>query len=228
MKNNSEYVASEHQINDVETNRHLYVGGSDLPNILRLNKYGNSLIQFAKEKLKIIPNTFNGNEYTRYGQYMEPLVRNYINATFNYNFIEDSIIDTNRMYRGNCDGIDRESKMLLEVKTFHGKLKVDYYTAQCQFYMELFDIEECLLVGYNRPENFYTGIDYLLDNEAKFFNLEFEEKNIVVYKLHRDRDMFKRIEIEIDKFKYLMDALREEEILNGRVANQQSRIGNNC
>jgi hypothetical protein len=211
-----EYVKSEHQINDVETDRNLYIGGSDLPSILRLNsKYGTSLIQFAKEKLKIIPTEFQGNEYTRYGQFMEPQVRNYINSMYDYKFKEDSIIDKTRMYRGNCDGIDKKKKILLEIKTFGSKLDIKLYEPQCQFYMELFDIEECLLVGYKRPAEFYTGIDYSLDNGAEFFDLDFKEESIVVYKIKRDRDMFAKIEIEINKFKYLLAALREEEILNG-------------
>lgn len=208
---------SEHQINDVETNRHLYIGGSDLPSILRLNKqYGKSVIQFAKEKLKIVSNDFNGNEYTRYGSIMEPFVRNYINKMFDYDFKEDSVIDNIRMYRGNCDGIDRENKVLLEVKTFGSKLDIKLYEPQCQFYMELFDVEECLLVGYKRPEDFYIGMEYSLEDELALFNTDFDEKNIVIYKLKRNREMFAKIEKEIEKFKYLLECLKEEEILNGK------------
>ena len=219
------YVKSEHQINNVETDRNLYIGGSDLPSILRLNKqYGTTLIQFAKEKLKIIPTNFQGNEYTRYGQFMEPHVRNYINSMYDYDFKEESIIDRTKMYRGNCDGIDKKKKTLLEVKTFGSKLDIKLYEPQCQFYMELFDIEECLLVGYKRPASFYTGIDYSLDNDAEFFDLNFNEESIVVYKLKRDRDMFTKIEIEINKFKYLLTALREEEILNGTRRKENSII----
>ena len=41
---------------DVTINRDKYIGGSDLPAILGLNKqFGKSIIQFAKEKLKIVP-----------------------------------------------------------------------------------------------------------------------------------------------------------------------------
>lgn len=212
-------MKSEHQINDVETNRHLYIGGSDLPSILRLNKqYGKSLIEFAKEKLKIIPNEFNGNEYTRYGQIMEPFVRNYINQMFDYTFKEDSIIDNTRMYRGNCDGLDTNRKTLLEVKTFGTKLDIKLYEPQCQFYMELFDIEECLLVGYKRPEDFYTGIMYdPKQNNDKDFNIEFDEENIIIFKLKRDKEKFAKMEKEIEKFKYLLECLKEEEIMNGRI-----------
>jgi hypothetical protein len=214
-------MKSEHQTNDIETNRHLYIGGSDLPSILRLNKqYGKSLMTFAKEKLKIIPTEFKGNEYTRYGQIMEPFVRNYINAMYDYAFKEDSIIDNIRMYRGNCDGLDKKRKTLLEVKTFGGKLDIKLYEPQCQFYMELFDIEECLLVGYKRPVEFYTGISFDIDSDDSNFNLIFDENNIVVYKISRNREMFEEIEKEIDKFKYLLECLKEEEILNGNNRNE--------
>lgn len=212
-----QYAKSEHQEINVETNRHLYIGGSDLPSILRLNaQYGTSLIQFAKEKLKIIPTSFQGNEYTRYGQFMEPFVRNYINEMFGYDFREDSIIDKTRMYRGNCDGLDKNKKTLLEVKTFGAKLDVKLYTPQCQFYMELFDVEECLLVGYKRPVEFFKGVSYDLEKDAEYFDLTFDESNIVIYKIKRDRDLFDIYEIEINKFKYLLAALREEVILNGK------------
>ena len=179
-------------------------------------KYGKTRIEFAKQKLNIVPNEFKGNEYTRYGQYIEPLVRNYINDTFGYHFVEDTIIDPLRKYRASCDGIDKEQKMLLEVKTFSGKLDIKYYEPQCQFYMDMFDIEECLLVGYDRPDDFYTGIDFSLDSEAKFFNLDFDETRLVIYKLKRNRPMFEKIEVEINKFKYLLDCLREEEIINNK------------
>ena len=211
------YVPSEHQLNDIEKNRDQYIGGSDLPNILRLKNYGTSTIDFAKKKLKLIPNDFNGNEYTFYGHLIEPFVRNYINSMYGYNFVEDSIVDEKRMYRGNCDGIDKNQKILLEVKTFGGKLDVDFYTPQCQFYMELFDIEECLLVGYKRPNDFYTGIIFDIDNDPSFFNLDFKEENVVVYKIHRDREVFEKIEIEICKFKYLLECLKEDAILQAQL-----------
>lgn len=207
---------SVHQINDVETDRHLYIGGSDLTSILKMNtKYGKSLLTFAKEKLGIIKSSFKGNEYTRYGQFLEPQVRDYVNSVFNYKFVEDSKIDKERGYRGNCDGIDKDKKVLLEVKTYGTRLDISYYEPQCQFYMEIFDIEECLLVGYKRPSDFYSGIDYAMDNDAHFFDLEFKEEDVVIYKLKRDREKFAEIETEINKFKYLLDCLREEEILNG-------------
>lgn len=188
-----------------------------MPSILRLNaQFGKSLIEFAKEKLKIIPRTFKGNEYTRYGQIMEPFIRDYVNQMFGYNFKEDSIIDETRMYRGNCDGLDLETRTLLEVKTFGTRLDIKMYEPQCQFYMELFDLDECLLVGYKRPKDFYSGIDYDLEPGDEYFDFTFDEDNVEVYRLLRDKEKFAKIEIEIEKFKYLLEALKEEVILNGK------------
>ena len=210
-------VETTPQTIDVETNRHLYIGGSDMPSILRLNaQFGKSLIEFAKEKLKIIPRTFKGNEYTRYGQIMEPFIRDYVNQMFGYNFKEDTVIDKTRMYRGNCDGLDLETRTLLEIKTFGTRLDIKMYEPQCQFYMELFDLDECLLVGYKRPKDFYSGIDYDLEPGDEYFDFSFDEDNVEVYRLLRDREKFAKIEIEIEKFKYLLEALKEEVILNGK------------
>lgn len=202
---------------NVVKDREKYIGASDLPTILGYNKhYGKTIIQFAKEKLKLVPSTFSGNQYTRYGQIMEPKVRDYINQMFDTNFVEDTIIDETRKLRGNCDGIDKQKGLLLEVKTFSTKLKVDYYTPQCQMYMELFNINECWLVGYDRPSNFYTGVDYSLEKDDIFFNSEFDASRIKIYKLLRNKTQWDKIEIEINKFKYLLDCLKEEAILNGQ------------
>lgn len=196
---------------NVTIDRHKYVGGSDLPTILGLNaKYGTSIFDFAKEKAGIIPNTFKGNQFTKYGQEMEPVIRGYINSKYGVNYLADTIIDEKRHYRGNTDGIDRCADIpILEVKTFGEELDVDYYTAQCQFYMETFNQPRCLLVGYKRPSDFYTGVDYDLENDDSYFNLEFDENNIVEYEIERNSVMWGRIEERINAFKTAVEKLRK-------------------
>lgn len=196
---------------NVTVDRHKYVGGSDLPTILGLNaKYGTSIYDFAREKAGIIPNSFNGNQYTKYGQKMEPVIRDYINATYGANYLEATKIDTIRNYRGNTDGIDRDAEYpILEIKTFGEELDVEYYTAQCQFYMETFNQDKCLLVGYKRPKDFYTGIDYDLESDDSYFNLEFDENNIVTHVIERDPVLWTKIEERIVAFKNAVDELRK-------------------
>ena len=195
---------------NVLIDRHKYIGGSDLPSILDLNKkYGKTVYEFAKIKAGIIDNPFKGNEYTRYGQIMEPVIRDYINAEYNLNFKEDTIINEELMLRGNCDGIDRQNNLLLEVKTFGKELDVEYYSHQIQFYMGLFDVPECYLVGYPRPDDFYWGIDYELENEITYFNIEFNPNNLVIEKIKRDKNKFKQISVKIEKFRNCIKLLKE-------------------
>lgn len=195
---------------NVTIDRQKYVGGSDLPSILGLNaKYGTSVFEFAKQKAGIIPNPFKGNQFTKYGQVMEPVIRDYINAKYQVNYLEDTTVDSERGYRGNTDGIDRNADIpILEVKTFGEELDVEYYTPQCQFYMETFNVDAVRLVGYKRPADFYTGMDYDLENDDSYFNYEFDDNRIVEHIIHRDKKLWEKIEERIIAFKNAVSELK--------------------
>ena len=196
---------------NVLIDREKYIGGSDLPTILGYNiKYGTKPFHLALEKAGIVEKSFKGNEFTVYGQKLEPVIRDYINSYYGVTYKEDTIIDEIRHYRGNTDGIDRNADVpILEVKTFGDELDVDYYNAQCQFYMEMFDQDYCLLVGYKRPKNFYTGLDYNLENTDQYFNLDFNEDNLVKYVLNRDKEKWRQIDETIKKFQEAVTYLKE-------------------
>ena len=200
---------------NVTIDRHKYIGGSDLPSILGLNaKYGKNVFDFAKEKAGIIPNTFTGNQFTKYGQVMEPLIRDFINAVHEANYVEDTIIDEEKHYRGNTDGIDREAAIpIIEIKTFGDTLDVDYYEPQCQFYMHTFNVDTVLLVGYKRPNNFYTGVDYNLENDDSFFNFEFDENRIVQHVIKRNEELWNKIENRIKAFQEAVTLLKQGRIM---------------
>jgi len=191
---------------NVTVNRKKYVGGSDLPNILGLNeiKYGDSIFDFAKKKMGLLPNDFKGNPYTKYGNLMEPIIREYLNATNGTNYVEDTIVDEELLQRGNTDGIDRNTDTvpMIEIKTFGEKkeLDVEYYTPQCQFYLERYDQPFIALVGYPRPEGFYTGIDYDLENGDEFFDLSFDPSKLVIEIIDRDETMWAQIQARIERF----------------------------
>ena len=195
---------------NVTIDRHKYVGGSDLPSILGLNaKYGTSIFEFAKQKAGIVPNPFHGNQFTKYGQVMEPVIRDYINAKYQCTYLEDTVVDSERGYRGNTDGIDRDAEIpILEVKTFGENLDVEYYAPQCQFYMETFNCDAVRLVGYKRPADFYTGIDYDLENDDSYFNYEFDENRIEEHIIERDPVLWAKIEERIKAFKNVVSELR--------------------
>lgn len=196
---------------NVLIDRQKYIGGSDLPTILGLNaKYGNSIFEFAKEKAGIIPNSFKGNQFTKYGQLMEPVIRDYINSKYGVNYLEDTAIDNRNHYRGNTDGIDRNAQIpIIEIKTFGEELDVNYYTPQCLFYMKTFDVLAVRLVGYKRPKDFYSGIDYDLEHDDSYFNLEFDENRIEEHVIYYDEDHWKSIEKNIKRFQKAVAKLKE-------------------
>ena len=196
---------------NVTIDRQKYVGGSDLPTILGLNaKYGKNIFEFAKEKAGIIPNNFTGNQFTKYGQLMEPVIRDYINSKYGVNYLEDTAIDNRNHYRGNTDGFDRNAQIpIIEIKTFGEKLDVDYYTPQCLFYMKTFDVLAVRLVGYQRPADFYSGIDYDLEHDDSYFNLEFDENRIEEHIIYFDEEHWKIIEKNIKRFQKTVDKLKE-------------------
>lgn len=228
---------------NVVVDRQKYVGGSDLPSILGLNaKYGTSVFEFAKQKAGIIPNLFKGNQFTKYGQVMEPIIRDYINSKYQCKYLEGTVVDSDRGYRGNTDGIDKEADIpIIEIKTFGDELDVEYYTPQCQFYMETFKVDSVRLVGYKRPADFYTGVDYDLENDDSYFNYEFDENRIVEYVIKRDKKLWEKIEERILSFKRAVTELKnnndmtEDEfnnifygkdllILTNRVANLENEL----
>ncbi|MBP5426698.1 MAG: YqaJ viral recombinase family protein [Clostridiales bacterium] len=196
---------------NVTIDRQKYVGGSDLPSILGLNsKYGTSVFEFAKQKAGIIPNPFKGNQFTKYGQVMEPVIRDYINSKYQCNYLEDTIINEDKGYRGNTDGIDKNAEIpILEVKTFGEELDVEYYTPQCQFYMETFNCDAVRLVGYKRPTDFYTGMDYELENDDSYFNYEFDDNRLVEHIIKRDPVLWSKIDERITAFKKAVEKLKD-------------------
>lgn len=143
---------------NVTNNRNLYVGGSDVPTILGLNKY-KTQYELAQEKVGIVQSEFKGNEYTQYGNIMEPQIRDYINALNEVNFVPDTRVDNDLGVRSNTDGHEIDHHLILEIKT-HGKnptLKV--YEAQMQLYMYQFNCKYGWLALYERPGDFDTEFD---------------------------------------------------------------------
>jgi len=194
---------------NVTVDRHKYVGASDLPNILGYSiQYGTTPYIWAKIKAGIIPNDFKGNEHTKYGQLMEPIIRDFINSKYMFKFVEDTSTDEKKHLRGNCDGIDRLSEALLEIKTYGSELNIDYYNPQIQMYLEMFNMPECWLVGYKKPEDFYTGTDYDLENEDVYFNCSFDEENIVVHRINRDKEVWGKIYSNICRFQQAVEELK--------------------
>lgn len=178
---------------NVTQNRQKYVGGSDVPAIMGISPY-KTQFELAKEKMGIVPREYQTNEYITFGNYLEPQIREYINVAYGMNFVVDTYIDENRHIRSNVDGIDKEKKILLEIKT-HGKhpnLKV--YEVQMQLYMAQIGCEVGWLALYERPENFDT---------------EFDADRLVIKEIERDEDYIQKILSAIETFWIRCEYLKE-------------------
>lgn len=178
---------------NVIENRRIFVGGSDVPIILGLSKY-KTPYELAKEKTGLVPTVFDSNEYTVYGQVIEPQIRDYINIINETNFKPDTVINKERNIRGNCDGADYEESLLLEIKS-HGKNPtMDVYQVQMQLYMNEFNLAAGWLALYERPEN---------------FDAEFDPERLKIEVVHRDEVLINEILQAIELFWHRCEALKQ-------------------
>lgn len=148
MKKISEIIKSE----TVTENRNEYIGGSDMPIILNLSKY-KTRFELLLEKLGEIENDFEGNQYTEFGNEMEPKIREFINELPNNkdSFKEECLVVESEKVRCNADGVNKPQ--ILEIKTStKPNLENKAYLAQLLFYMIYFNKNYGLLAVYENSE----------------------------------------------------------------------------
>ena len=97
---------------DVELDRDKYIGGSDIPVLMELSPYRRRE-ELVEEKAGLRQNCFPGNQYTRFGNDMEPLIRDYVNHSLNTDFRPARLIAGD--LRLHTDGYD--GRRVLEIKT---------------------------------------------------------------------------------------------------------------
>ena len=197
---------------NVTENRNKYLGGSDLPALFNVSPF-KDCFTLAREKAGVIPAVFKGNEYTRYGQLLEPQIRDYINSIYELKFKENTNINEDLRLRSNCDGLDKEAGLLLEIKTNAGD-KTTYedvydYILQMQMYMFQFNVEKGYLVQYKRPENFWSGLNYETQHTDDYFNQEFDPERISVMEIKRDDKLIQQILSKAEKFWSDVERLKE-------------------
>ena len=142
----------------VTKDRDKFVGGSCIPTIMGINPF-KSRFDLLLEKAGYKEDTFEGNQFTAFGNALEPQIREYINSSIKDPFKEDCLIQNN--LRGNTDGVNRDT--ILEIKTTSQIKKTlrgyKTYLVQLLFYMSLYDKEKGILAVYNRPSDFDTEFD---------------------------------------------------------------------
>ena len=183
----------------VKEDREKYIGGSDIPIIMGISPF-KTRYELLLEKAGLKENDFEGNEYTEYGNTLEPKIREYINKEYKMNFIEGKhIIDDIRCHTDGEDGNN-----VLEIKTtsqVHEKVD-DYknYLVQLLFYMQYTKKNNGWLAVYERPED---------------FNEEFDKNRLNVYSVFREEheDLLKQIDQAVEQFRIDLKKLKENPFL---------------
>ena len=184
---------------DVTIDRDIYIGGSDIGAIMGLSPF-KTRWELLLEKSGLKENDFTGNKYTVYGQKIEPLIRGYINSTYNTNFEPNRVI--NGDFRAHSDGFN--GRAILEIKSTSQIHKIvdEYklYLVQLIKYMEVNGVEKGILAVYDRPDDFDLHFD---PNRLKIFNIELSNYD----------DLLSEVNYELDRFRADLKRLKENPLL---------------
>lgn len=149
----------------VNKDREKYIGGSDIAIIMNLSPF-KSRYDLLLEKAGYKEDEFSGNEYTEYGNIMEPIIRDWINAGIKAKknrYTEGKHTRETEGYeiigvRIHTDGENDNS--ILEVKTtskiYENVRDYKIYLVQLLYYMVLTCKTHGLLAVYERPDDLST------------------------------------------------------------------------
>lgn len=207
-------------MDSVLKDRDYWVGGSDIPAIMERSSFS-SRFELIESKLK--PNEEREDQpfmqkYIDFGNYMEPIIRKHINETLDTSYEPTSIENGDLRIRGNVDGFDKNAPIqLLEIKTYGAEPRMEEYKLQVQLYMYLFDVEQCLLVGYRRE---VETEDFSFND----FKMEFNEDNLTQVIINRDDELLEEILDEVDKFIEELDYCKHKLVEEGEIPTQMDLL----
>jgi len=186
----------------VKQDREKWIGGSDIPAIMGISPFI-SRYDLLLLKAGIKESTFEGNEYTEYGNVMEPKIRDYINEQYGVYFEEGKHEDEENGFRCHTDGEYNEE--VLEIKTtsqIHKDID-DYkiYLVQLLFYMMNTKKPYGMLAIYERPEN---------------FDEEFDKNRLQVYNfsISQYQELCEEIMDSVEQFKKDLEKIKENPLLS--------------
>jgi putative phage-type endonuclease len=191
----------------VTVDREKYIGGSDIPIIMGISPF-KSRFDLLLEKAGLKENDFTGNEYTEYGNVMEPKIREHLNLTAGTGYEFKEYKKVNGDIRCHLDGYNEHE--VLEIKTtsqVHEKVE-DYkvYLVQLLFYMFNVDCENGLLAVYERPEDFNEKFD---SKRLKLYSIELSSYKGLLEEINKAVEQFR---IDLAKVKE-NPFITEEELL---------------
>ena len=184
---------------NVTIDREKYIGGSDIPAIMGISPF-KKRFDLLLEKAQLQDNEFDGNEYTEYGNELEPKIRDYINQSEKKKFLEDKVIKDDLRYHS--DGFN--GKCVLEIKTtsqIHDDISgYKVYLVQLLFGMQMHDVKKGKLAVYARPEDFDEAFDA---ERLSIYDIDIKD-----YK-----DLLEDINNAVDQFRTDLAKLKENPFL---------------
>lgn len=212
---------------NVTKDRDKYIGGSDIPAILNISPF-KSRYRLLQEKAQIIDIEFRGNEYTEYGNELEPQIRDYLSEIYKTKFVEDKRIDGCLRYH--ADGYSEELETVIEIKTTsHIKKDIsDYQNYLCQLLqgMKMFNAPNGVLAVYERPENFDT---HFRADRLKIYDVKLSDYEEFIKGINKAIDSFLK---DLEKIK-ANPFITEEELapneivlLSDKVLALESKLAN--
>jgi predicted phage-related endonuclease len=155
-----------------------YLGASEV-NVIMNQKY-RSIYNLAQEKVGIIPKKDVDNQFTRYGQEIEPYIINHIEKQ-GYIFNVEKKRCHDYKFSGIVDGIDKEKEVILEVKTYFNNPDFESYVNQIHVYFHIWNYKKAILAIYQKDDKF----DY---------------KNIEIYNILKDNERIENILKSVEMF----------------------------
>ena len=173
----------------------------DVPIIMGISPF-KTRFDLLLEKAGYQENDFKGNEFTQFGNALEPKIRDYINESLfpKDPFKEKTFIDGD--LRANVDGVNKA--FILEIKTT-SQIKDDLddyklYLVQLLFYMKLAKRQKGMLAIYERPEDFDEVFN---ENKLQTFMIDIDNF----------KELIEEIEVAIDQFRIDLKKVKENPFL---------------
>lgn len=144
----------------MEMNRTGYIGGSDIPRLLGVSKFGKPK-DLAYEKYTGNRETFD-NIYVKMGNYFEPRIQEYFDVE-NVDDKEWSVthigdVELKLPIKCHVDGLNKTTGQLIEIKNSksHKDALITEYYYQIQTYMWALGLDSCTLINLKRQGDVNT------------------------------------------------------------------------
>lgn len=150
-------------------NRHLYIGGSDVPIILGCSKF-KSPFELLLEKAKLVESDFGGSVYSEIGNLLEGRIQNGMKLV-NVDEITYKKTFQNVNFECHIDGLNNEGNQIQEIKVTNQSLEDCYnaYEWQIRCYMYVVGINNARLIQLRRDGK----LKHIATNIIRRYKLDF-------------------------------------------------------